>query len=262
MRQSTRGRASRVAACRRSPPVAPLPSSHATLGPRSAQGPQPDCQPRPWPFGQVEAADLAPGPILAGRLGRPGGTPFYRRRREGRSLPAPRVDAVIVAYNSARTLRACVEPLAAIDGVRVFVVDNCSPDDTAAPLAGLDVELVRAPRNGGFSAGCNLGIARGAAPYVLLLNPDARMSADALDALVAVLDANPGDGDRRPADRRGRRLARPEPAPLPAAALDVRAGALPSPALAARVLDRRAGPRSCGLPERRARPTGSPAPAC
>ncbi len=104
----------------------------------------------------------------------------------------PRVDAVIVAYNSARTLRACVEPLAAIDGVRLVVVDNCSPDDTAAPLAGLDAELVRAPRNGGFAAGCNLGIARGAAPYVLLLNPDARMSPDALHTLVAVLDANLG----------------------------------------------------------------------
>jgi N-acetylglucosaminyl-diphospho-decaprenol L-rhamnosyltransferase len=110
------------------------------------------------------------------------------------ALSLPRVDAVIVAYNSARTLRACVEPLAAMDGVRVFVVDNCSPDDTAQPVADLDVELVRAERNGGFSAGCNLGIARGSAPYVLLLNPDARMSAGALDALVAALDASPATG--------------------------------------------------------------------
>ncbi len=120
---------------------------------------------------------------------------------------------MIVAYNSARTLRACVEPLAAIDDVRVLVVDNCSPDDTAAPLAGLEVELVRATRNGGFSAGCNLGIAHGEAPYVLLLNPDARMSADALGALVAVLDTNPGtaiagprivedDGSLAPSQRR------------------------------------------------------------
>jgi len=125
----------------------------------------------------------------------------------------PRVDAVIVAYNSARTLRACVAPLAAMESVRVIVVDNCSPDDTAGPLAGLDVELTRAPRNGGFSAGCNLGIERGAAPYVLLLNPDARMPSDALEALVAVLDASPGtaivgprivedDGTLSPSQRR------------------------------------------------------------
>ena len=107
------------------------------------------------------------------------------------SAPPPRVDAVIVAYNSARTLRACVEPLTAIEGVRVIVVDNRSPDDTAGTVAGLDVELVRASRNGGFAAGCNLGIARATGHYVLLLNPDARMSAGALDALVATLDANP-----------------------------------------------------------------------
>ena len=57
---------------------------------------------------------------------------------------APRVDAVVVAYNSARTLRACVEPLAAMPGVAVTVVDNASPDDTAAAIEGVDAALVRA----------------------------------------------------------------------------------------------------------------------
>src|SRR4051794_1917336 len=104
---------------------------------------------------------------------------------------APRVDAVVVAYNNARTLRACVEPLAAMPDVAVTVVDNASPDDTAAAIDGVDAALVRAERNGGFAAGCNLGAARGSAEYVLLLNPDARVAEADLMRLVAVLDARP-----------------------------------------------------------------------
>jgi N-acetylglucosaminyl-diphospho-decaprenol L-rhamnosyltransferase len=46
---------------------------------------------------------------------------------------------------------------------------------------------VQAPRNGGFAYGCNLGVARGGAPYVLFLNPDARIDRPSLDALLAVL---------------------------------------------------------------------------
>jgi GT2 family glycosyltransferase len=102
------------------------------------------------------------------------------------------VDAVIVAYRSADTLRGCAEPLVAIDDVRVTVVDNASPDDGLATLAGLDLEVVHSARNGGFSYGCNLGAARGSAPYLLFLNPDARIGAEDLAALRAVLDADPG----------------------------------------------------------------------
>ena len=116
------------------------------------------------------------------------------------------------------------------------------------------MDVVRSPRNGGFSYGCNLGAARGDAPFLLFLNPDARIDAAALDALRR--------GARRAPRRRARRAAHPasadgdarvEPAALPAAALDVRAGALPAPPLAARELDRRADPR-----RRRVRAPGTP----
>jgi N-acetylglucosaminyl-diphospho-decaprenol L-rhamnosyltransferase len=105
--------------------------------------------------------------------------------------PTTRIDAVVVSYRSAATLRGCVEPLAAMADVRVTVVDNASPDDSLATIADLAaVDAVRAPRNGGFSYGCNIGAARGTAPYLLFLNPDARIDAAALDALVAALDAD------------------------------------------------------------------------
>ena len=104
------------------------------------------------------------------------------------------VDVVAVAYQSAATLRGCVEPLSRMPGVRVTVVDNASPDDSAATIADLPVEIIRAPRNGGFSYGCNLGAARATAPYLLFLNPDARIGAEALVALLRVLREDPGTG--------------------------------------------------------------------
>jgi len=76
--------------------------------------------------------------------------------------------------------------------VHVTVVDNASPDDsleTIADVAGIDV--VRAPRNGGFAYGCNLGVARGGAPLLLFVNPDARIDAASLDALVTAMRADP-----------------------------------------------------------------------
>jgi GT2 family glycosyltransferase len=110
------------------------------------------------------------------------------------SQHAARVHAVVVAYNSADTLARCVEPLAAFERVDVTVVDNASPDESLAAIAHLDVDTVRAPDNRGFAAGCNIGIARSDAPYVLLLNPDARITAADLEALCAVLDARPAAG--------------------------------------------------------------------
>jgi N-acetylglucosaminyl-diphospho-decaprenol L-rhamnosyltransferase len=104
------------------------------------------------------------------------------------------VDAVIVSYRSGATLRGCVEPLLALPHVRTTVVDNASPDDTLDAIAGLPVELIRAERNGGFSYGCNLGAASGEAPYLLFVNPDARIDATALDALLEVLAAHPEAG--------------------------------------------------------------------
>jgi len=113
----------------------------------------------------------------------------------GAAAPEPtRVHAVVVAYNSADTLADCVEPLAALDRVEVTVVDNASPDASLDAIAHLDVDTVRAADNRGFAAGCNLGIARSDAPYVLLVNPDARMTAADLDVLRGVLDSRPRAG--------------------------------------------------------------------
>jgi N-acetylglucosaminyl-diphospho-decaprenol L-rhamnosyltransferase len=121
-------------------------------------------------------------------------TPATNQQAEPRlEGETPLIDTVVVAYRSGATLRGCVEPLAALPHVRVTVVDNACPDDSVATVADVPgVEIVRAPRNGGFAYGCNLGVAGGRAPYLLFLNPDARIDAASLATLAGVLEADPG----------------------------------------------------------------------
>jgi N-acetylglucosaminyl-diphospho-decaprenol L-rhamnosyltransferase len=106
-------------------------------------------------------------------------------------VSAPRIDAVVVSYNSRETLRQCVKPLLGVPGVEVVVVDNASTDGSLELVSDLPVRAIDAGRNGGFSFGCNRGLASGDAPLVLFLNPDARIAAEDLDRMVAVLDAEP-----------------------------------------------------------------------
>lgn len=104
------------------------------------------------------------------------------------------VDVVVVSYNSRGELRDCVEPLTRLADVEVIVVDNASSDGSLEVIADLPVERIALPQNGGFGHGCNAGWRAGRSPYVLFLNPDARIDSEALDRLVAVLEGSAGAG--------------------------------------------------------------------
>ena len=103
----------------------------------------------------------------------------------------PRVNVVVVTYNSRATVRDCVQELARAKGVDVTVVDNASSDGTLTAVADLGVKTVQLDDNRGFAHGCNVGWrshnAPGA-PSVLFLNPDAQMGPGALDRLLQVLE--------------------------------------------------------------------------
>ena len=104
------------------------------------------------------------------------------------------VDVVVVSYNSRGELRGCVEPLTQLEDVNVIVVDNASTDGSLDVIADLPAERIALSENGGFGHGCNAGWRAGQAPYVLFLNPDARIGSEALDRLVAVLEEWPAAG--------------------------------------------------------------------
>lgn len=113
--------------------------------------------------------------------------------------------AVVVHYRDADSTQRCIASLRAQDPAPcVVVVDNASPDGSGRVLAAAlastpGVEVVHAARNGGFGAGCNLGIAHALArwpalPHVLLLNPDATLATGALAELAAVRLRYPAAG--------------------------------------------------------------------
>ena len=104
------------------------------------------------------------------------------------------VDVVVVSYNSRANLRACVEALTALEWVDVTVVDNASPDRSLDAVSDLPLRTIALTRNAGFAYGCNVGAQVGAAPYVLLLNPDTEIEANSLRRLVDVLEKNAGAG--------------------------------------------------------------------
>jgi N-acetylglucosaminyl-diphospho-decaprenol L-rhamnosyltransferase len=101
------------------------------------------------------------------------------------------VDVVVVAYRSGDHLRRAVEGLAGLPGVHVVVVDNACPDRSFRAVEDLAVEVIHASANGGFAAGCNIGIAASGSPLVLLLNPDASIGSDDLARLRDALEAAP-----------------------------------------------------------------------
>jgi N-acetylglucosaminyl-diphospho-decaprenol L-rhamnosyltransferase len=98
------------------------------------------------------------------------------------------VDVVVVSYNSSAHLRRCVEPLLLDQDLNVVISDNASSDGSPDVLAGLPVQILRLPRNGGFAYGCNAGWRSGSAPFVLFLNPDATIDSGSVRRLVRVLE--------------------------------------------------------------------------
>ncbi|MGZ4462565.1 MAG: glycosyltransferase family 2 protein, partial [Gaiellaceae bacterium] len=104
------------------------------------------------------------------------------------------VDVVVVSYNSHDRLRTCVEALAGVEEIAVTVVDNASSDDSLDSVADLPLRRLAMPRNGGYAYGNNAGWRQGSSPYVLILNPDTLIGAEAVMRLVEVLEAEPPVG--------------------------------------------------------------------
>lgn len=120
----------------------------------------------------------------------------------------PDVDIVVVNYRSAAYTAACVgaaHTVARGDGVKIdiIVVNNEDPaaDLEAAVTAQGPASFVHNVSNVGFGAACNIGAGLGTARFILFLNPDARLKAGALRAMVAFMDepTNAGVGIVGPA---------------------------------------------------------------
>jgi GT2 family glycosyltransferase len=112
----------------------------------------------------------------------------------------PRVSVIVVSYNAADELDACLLSLAALPEVKadpafaqVIVSDNGSADDsvTRARAAYPGVLIIENRANLGFAKACNIGARSASAPLLFFFNPDARAKPGLLANAVAYLDAHP-----------------------------------------------------------------------
>jgi GT2 family glycosyltransferase len=107
----------------------------------------------------------------------------------------PRVAIVIVNFNGAGHLEACLRSLADAPptvSTAIVVVDNGSTDGSQSIVSSFPgARLIQLERNVGFSAGNNAGIRATSSDLILLLNNDTLVPPGAVDRLVRSLDADP-----------------------------------------------------------------------
>ena len=108
----------------------------------------------------------------------------------------PAIAAVIVNYNAGDELRLALQSVAHAVGRspwEAVVVDNASTDGSEAVAREFEphVRLIRNGENVGFARAVNQGIAASRAPGVLIMNPDCRLDAGAIEVLLAELNAHP-----------------------------------------------------------------------
>jgi GT2 family glycosyltransferase len=132
--------------------------------------------------GRVAAS--APRHKLAGRH-----APRHQPPMTAEAALLRRVSIVTVTHDSAGVLPGFLA--ACPPGCPVIVVDNASRDGGAALAEASGARVIRSAANLGFGAGSNRGLAQVGTEFALLANPDARLSATAVLALLRAAEAFP-----------------------------------------------------------------------
>ena len=111
----------------------------------------------------------------------------------------PAVSVVVVTWNSAGVVDGCLQSLPAAMAGRTFevtVVDNGSGDGTVDRVrkTSPDARVVANGTNRGLPAANNQGLLLSAGSYVLVCNPDVVFAPGAVDAMVSLMERQPGAG--------------------------------------------------------------------
>ncbi len=99
---------------------------------------------------------------------------------------ADSITAVVVSYNSASVLPACLAALRGAGLAHIVVVDNASADQSAQIAQEFGAELLQNTHNIGFGPASNAGFECVHTPFAFLVNPDCTV---ALDCAQLLLDA-------------------------------------------------------------------------
>lgn len=116
--------------------------------------------------------------------------------------PARGLAAVVVNYNAADHLEACLRSIAENGITDVVVVDNRSSDGSRSVVESSGAHWLPAGTNLGYGRAANLGSASppaASAEYLLVCNPDVELSPGAVAKLVESLDSDHSLGLAGPA---------------------------------------------------------------
>ena len=110
-----------------------------------------------------------------------------------------RLSIVIITHNQEATTLRCICSLAAVmarGDTEVILVDNGSIDGTCRSVATKFpcVTIIKNGENRGVAYARNRGIEQSRGDYVLILDNDTVANAEAIDGMVAYMDATPGVG--------------------------------------------------------------------
>jgi GT2 family glycosyltransferase len=101
-------------------------------------------------------------------------------------LTTPSVALVIPVWNQVDLLRVLLKSIAdqTVQPARIVIVDNASTEDIASIAAQAGAQYLRMPRNLGFAAAVNRGIALAQTEWIALLNSDVALQPDWLEQLL------------------------------------------------------------------------------
>lgn len=130
----------------------------------------------------------------------PPSPPFNKGGMGGFSDEKPEISIIIVSYNTADLIGACLDSIKAIDDCskEIFVVDNASTDGSAIFIKNnypSSVHLIANTENKGFAAANNQALKRCQGRYIFFLNPDTKIAhPECLKKMISFMDANPHIG--------------------------------------------------------------------
>lgn len=115
------------------------------------------------------------------------------------ALKEPDVSVIIVTYNSAQVIIACIDSIINNSQdveVEILIIDNGSTDSTREIITHHypNIILISGHGNPGFAAGNNIGLQAAQGRHFLILNPDTEVSSGALRTLTDYADLHPKAG--------------------------------------------------------------------
>ncbi|MBI4058836.1 glycosyltransferase family 2 protein [Candidatus Microgenomates bacterium] len=96
------------------------------------------------------------------------------------------ISIIIVSYNTKKFLLPCLASIKkfAPKDKEVIVIDNNSTDGSVEKLQKQDIQLIENKENLGFAKAVNIGIREARGEYLFILNPDTKVTKDAIQKMV------------------------------------------------------------------------------